>query len=280
MNSDVINIYAQNENLIPFMKLFQRGITYNFHSLESPPDLEANNIFILKDFPKEILKNAKYILLSDKPWAFDAEQLEALYSVWPLTLTPPLIKFFFERLQAQLQVEIQNSSAEQQHQKRLVEMAHQDYLTGLATRWYLQEYFQSSKGKRKLTCIYLDLDNFKAVNDTFGHQAGDRALAATAEMIQEEFADGFAARMGGDEFIIVLPGAKSIDEVVKKVNTFMKNLLDYYQSTKTMKALSVSVGISQKLDSDKTIDVMIQESDQALYAAKKAGKNCCKIYGS
>ena len=168
---------------------------------------------------------------------------------------------------------------EHEYQKRLVEMAHQDYLTGLATRWYLQEYVQNIQHEENITCIYFDLDNFKEVNDTYGHQAGDRALAATAEMLQREFSDGLAARMGGDEFMIVLPGVRSLKDVQLRVNTFMKNLLDYYKSTPTMKNLSVSAGISQKVKgSTKTIDILIHESDTALYSAKKSGKNCCKIY--
>lgn len=174
---------------------------------------------------------------------------------------------------------ILDASTEREYQKRLVEMAHQDYLTGLATRWYLQEYVQNIQHEENLTCIYFDLDNFKNVNDTYGHQAGDRALAATAEMMQREFSDGLVARMGGDEFMVVLPGLRTIEQVEAKVNTFIKNLSDYYKTMNTMKNLSISAGISQKLKgSEKSIDTLIHESDTALYDAKKSGKNCCKAY--
>ena len=169
--------------------------------------------------------------------------------------------------------------SEIEYQKRILEMARQDYLTGLATRWYLQEYIQNNKDEQNITCIYFDLDNFKFVNDTYGHRAGDRALAATAEMIQREFTDGFAARMGGDEFMVVLTGFRSVDEVQDKVNNFMEKLLEYYAQTRTMKTLSISAGVSQKLQNqDKTIDRIIHESDIALYEAKKNGRACCKIY--
>ncbi|MBQ6435478.1 MAG: GGDEF domain-containing protein, partial [Synergistaceae bacterium] len=144
---------------------------------------------------------------------------------------------------------------------------------------YLNEYIENNKDEKNITCIYFDLDNFKFVNDTYGHGAGDRALAATAEMIQREFTDGFAARMGGDEFMLVLTGERNVKEVESKVNNFMKKLLEYYAQTKTMKTLSISAGISQKLQhQDKTIDRLIHESDIALYDAKKNGRACCKIY--
>ncbi|MBQ6738179.1 MAG: diguanylate cyclase [Synergistaceae bacterium] len=173
----------------------------------------------------------------------------------------------------------QQINQELEYQKRILEMARQDYLTGLATRWYLNEYIENNKDEKNITCIYFDLDNFKFVNDTYGHGAGDRALAATAEMIQREFTDGFAARMGGDEFMLVLTGERNVKEVESKVNNFMKKLLEYYAQTKTMKTLSISAGISQKLQhQDKTIDRLIHESDIALYDAKKNGRACCKIY--
>ena len=214
-----INIYVQEENLIPeIKKIFNSGLTYQFY--------DELNIFVAKDFSK-----------------------------------------------------ILDASAEREYKKRLVEMAHQDYLTGLATRWYLQEYVQNIPHEKNLTCIYFDLDNFKYVNDTYGHQAGDRALAATAEMMQREFSDGLVARMGGDEFMVVLSGLRTLEEVEAKVNTFIKNLSDYYKTMPTMKKLSVSAGISQKLSgTEKSIDILIHESDTALYAAKKSGKNCCRIY--
>ncbi|MBQ7221424.1 MAG: GGDEF domain-containing protein [Synergistaceae bacterium] len=166
-----------------------------------------------------------------------------------------------------------------EYQKRILEMARQDYLTGLATRWYLQDFIERNRHERNITCVYFDLDNFKKINDEFGHQAGDRALAATAEMMQNEFPDGFAARMGGDEFMLVLLGKRDIISTANRVTDFMSRLLKYYATTRTMKALSVSAGISQSVpDVEKTIDQIIHEADRALYEAKKSGKSMCKVY--
>ena len=285
MRLNEINIYVQDENLMTAMKKFlhDNSVVYNFHSIKDnlPDNIQKNttNIFIMKKFPEKIFFYAKYILCTDTPCKLEASQLEIFYDIWPATLTPLLVKFFFGKLQNQIQMKLKNSSAERRYQKRLVELAHQDYLTGLPTRWYLQEYVQNVQLEENLTCIYFDLDNFKEVNDTYGHQAGDRALAATAEMLQNEFSGGLAARMGGDEFMVVLPGVITLEEVEAKVNTFIKNLSNYYKSTPTMKNLSVSAGIAQKVKgSKKTMEDLIHESDTALYDAKKSGKNCCKIY--
>ncbi|MBQ9419327.1 MAG: GGDEF domain-containing protein [Synergistaceae bacterium] len=217
---------------------------------------------------KTLIPDVKKILRGEFSYNF--------HSHYPSKIDPNALNIFIAR---DFPARVSDSSTEREYQKRLVEMAHQDYLTGLATRWYLQEYVQNNQHEENITCIYFDLDNFKYVNDTYGHQAGDRALAATAEMMQREFADGLVARMGGDEFMVVLPGAKTLAEVETRVNTFMKNLLDYYKTMPTMTKLSVSAGIAQKINgSDKTIDTLIHESDTALYAAKKSGKNCCRIY--
>lgn len=275
MNSTNINIYTRNKQIISFVNNFLRVGKCNIFSPDREPEPNAKNIYILSKFPANFYDGAKYIVMTDVPASLDFTKLNFLYDIWPETLTMPLLKFFLGRLIEQVNGEIQKANTE----NALIEMAHQDFLTGLATRWYLHEYFQNNEDEKNLTCIYFDLDNFKEVNDTYGHQTGDRVLAATAEIMQKEFSDGFVARMGGDEFMVVLSGKRKIAKVEAQVNEFMTKLAAYYSNIPTMKNLSVSAGIAQKLNGEnKSIDTLINESDTALYDAKKAGKNCCKIY--
>ena len=286
MNNSTINIYVTGKNLAGILSAVSppSGMLCKVETLDAGTRIngQAMNIFILKKLPsRAFLSGAKYVLCSKSPCDMTADELNMLYDLWPEPLTPSLLKFYYRKLLERIRSEQLNTSEEIEHQKRIVEMARQDYLTGLATRWYLQEYIKKNQDEQNVTCIYLDLDNFKKVNDTYGHQAGDRALAATAEMMQREFTDGFCARMGGDEFMIVLLGLREASDVEKKVNVFMAGLLEYYAGTKTMKALSVSAGIAQKTHGDeKTIDRLIHESDMALYEAKKAGRACCRVYNA
>lgn len=285
-----VNLYIEYEKLIAILKKspsfiysmnINEEVIFNFSVASAVHErpLDAVNIFITDKLPEKIYHNVKYILCSNSPDELDAKTLEIIYDIWPESLSPDFVKFLFQKLQERIKSELENNSEALEYKKRLIEMAHQDHLTGLATRWYLQEYVQNNQHEENITCIYFDLDNFKSVNDSFGHMAGDRALAATGEMLQREFAEGLAARMGGDEFMVVLPGLRKIEEVKDKVNTFMKNLAEYYETTRTMKALSVSAGISQRFTGvKKSMNRLIHESDMALYAAKKSGKNCCKIY--
>ena len=283
MNTNTINIYVTGRTLAGILSSISppAGMLCNVTALEAGTHInsQAVNVFVLKKIPSRILDGAKYILCSKSHTELTADELNMLYDLWPEPLTPSLLKFYYRKLLERIQSEQLNTSEELEHQKRIIEMARQDYLTGLATRWYLQEYIRKNQDEQNVTCIYLELDNFKKVNDTYGHQAGDRALAATAEMMQREFTDGFCARMGGDEFMIVLLGLREASDVERKVNAFMSGLLEYYAGTKTMRALSVSAGIAQKTHGDsKTIDRLIHESDMALYEAKKSGRSCCKIY--
>ncbi len=283
MNTNTINIYVTGKNLAGILENVNQppGITCRIIPIEAGTRISphAMNIFILKKLPAKPIDGAKYVLCCKDYDSLTAETLSSLYDLWPEPLTPSLLRFHYANLLERIRLEHLTTSEETEHQKRILEMARQDYLTGLATRWYLQEYIRRNQDEQNVTCVYLDLDNFKKVNDTYGHQAGDRALAATAEMMQQEFSDGFCSRMGGDEFMIVLLGMREISDVVKKVNSFMAGLMAYYAGTKTMKALSVSAGISQKTHGDgKSIDQLIHESDLALYEAKKSGRACCRVY--
>ena len=283
MNTNTINIYVAGKNIVSILETVSvpPGLTCRIVQLESGIRITSNaiNVFILKKLPARIINGAKYVLCCKEHESLAADTLSTLYDLWPEPLNPSLLKFYYAKLLERISLEQLATSEETEHRKRILEMARQDYLTGLATRWYLQEYIRRNQDEQNVTCIYLDLDNFKKVNDTYGHQAGDRALAATAEMMQQKFSDGFCSRMGGDEFMIVLLGFRDIADVEKNVNAFMSGLLEYYAGTKTMKALSVSAGISQKTHGDgKSIDRLIHESDLALYEAKKSGRARCKVY--
>ena len=277
----VINIYTSSLRLVEILKEIPplSGYSYRFSTRLEPLNPKQVNLIITARLPGVLAEGAKYILCSRKPQTISSEALSKIYDLWPMPLTPSLIDFHFQKVMTRIRFELENASGLKEHQKRILEMARQDYLTGLATRWYLQDFIERNRHERNITCIYFDLDNFKSINDTFGHQAGDRALAATAEMMQNVFTDGFASRMGGDEFMLVLLGRRDISVVEYRVNDFMSKLLSYYGCTAAMKALSVSAGISQSVPgAEKSIDQLIHEADRALYEAKKRGKAMCKIY--
>ena len=165
-------------------------------------------------------------------------------------------------------------------QQQLLEIARQDALTGLASRWYFQNYMQAHQDEEHVACVYLDLDHFKEVNDTWGHQTGDAALAATAEMMQHNFPDAFIARLGGDEFMMVFLGDLSLEDLKGRVDQFIQDMAAYFHSSDRTKNLTVSGGITKTTESEtgSAIDHLIHRSDLALYQAKHSGRACCVIY--
>jgi diguanylate cyclase (GGDEF)-like protein len=164
--------------------------------------------------------------------------------------------------------------------ERLAHMSKTDQLTSLANRRHFSEvldcfYHQSRRYNRPMSVIMLDMDYFKAINDSAGHQAGDEALKFLAGCIEKACRKAdLPARFGGDEFAILLPETFSADamQVAKRI---LQNVSSQPFSSGNLKFnLTVSIGIADlnagMIDSP---EGMLSLADQALYAAKEAGRN-------
>lgn len=158
-----------------------------------------------------------------------------------------------------------------------------DGLTGIYNRRAFDDYLQSLSDRNLLyghdfAVLILDIDDFKAVNDTYGHPVGDRVLLAMANTCGKMVrSDDFLARYGGEEFVIVLPKA-SRRNALKKAKQICKTI---YKTRYTLDenddrpplVLSVSIGVTAFKKGDVAATVLAR-ADQALYIAKHAGKNC------
>lgn len=166
----------------------------------------------------------------------------------------------------------------------LTELAQYDGLTKLANRYYLDRYLDGAFDRAKetgaeLSLLMIDLDFFKAVNDTHGHYIGDIALVRAAEYFQQVFrTTDFIARYGGEEFSIVLPktGSKeAIDIAERACQYFIDHPIAV--SDEITIPLTVSIGVSTLREDDESWDRLIRRSDDALYSAKKAGRKSVKF---
>lgn len=157
------------------------------------------------------------------------------------------------------------------------EEAHRDPLTGLANRRLLGETYDKLQQAVLSTrtaghestieahVVVLDLDNFKSVNDSGGHEAGDKVLLRVAEVIQKNIRErDIAARVGGDEFVLLLPGitAERVQDAVEAINEDVGDL--------TPITTSIGVGV---IDFGQTLEENVARVDAALYAAKASGKD-------
>jgi diguanylate cyclase len=162
------------------------------------------------------------------------------------------------------------------------QMARQDSLTGLPNRRAYEERLEQEHARwrrfgGRLSLLVWDVDNFKTVNDTYGHKAGDRALQLIAATLQQRLREtDFLARLGGEEFVVLLIGAEVADAY--KVAEAMREAVasaGLHSNNKPV-ALTVSGGLSQFADGDDPVRVF-QRADEALYRAKRAGKNRCEV---
>lgn len=164
------------------------------------------------------------------------------------------------------------------YQNQLIQLASEDVLTGLANRRKFNEVFELyykryPKEIRSLTLLLIDIDDFKSVNDTFGHLVGDQTLVHTARILKEQLRQSDTiARWGGEEFAILLSDIeeKHALEVAQKICNAVQN--DAALIALLQRPLSVSVGVGM-LSALESQDGLVHKVDHALYEAKKAGKN-------
>ena len=169
-------------------------------------------------------------------------------------------------------------------QSALERMATLDALTGLPNRYLLDEQLtlrvaEAERFGRKLALLFIDLDNFKNINDSFGHEAGDKLLKIVAERMSGCLRSyDLLSRFGGDEFVILLssmPGAKQIEHVARKVFEALQPMI---QVAERELFVSVSIGISIYPDDAESPSDLLRTADAAMYTAKEAGRDCYRFY--
>ncbi|WP_020674580.1 GGDEF domain-containing protein [Geopsychrobacter electrodiphilus] len=167
--------------------------------------------------------------------------------------------------------------------QKLGKLASTDVLTGLSNRRHAlqildQLWEESVNMGTTLACMMIDADGFKAINDNYGHDAGDLVLQKLARQLRYAVrTDDIVCRLGGDEFLIICP--KTNEEGAMVIATLMHDQI----AALTVPVLggvwpgSISVGVAAKTAAMKTPEDLIKAADRGVYAAKNAGKNCVKI---
>mgnify|MGYP002031710300 CR=1 FL=1 len=165
-------------------------------------------------------------------------------------------------------------------------MAHQDGLTGLHNHQSFQRILtekmeKAKKGKSEVSLILIDIDNFKKINDTYGHQIGDDVLKILGKILKDDTRKGDEpARYGGEEFAVILPDTP-IDQgvlVSERIREHVEKETFHDKENRPFN-VTISLGISSFIHSEnKTEKALISESDQALYKAKSSGKNQTIIF--
>lgn len=173
---------------------------------------------------------------------------------------------------------------QKEHQKELESIAHFDPLTRLPNRVLLRDRFSqaikhSLRNKSSLAVIYLDLDEFKPVNDRYGHKYGDQLLIELAQRLRSITREvDTIARLGGDEFIMLLSDVRSISECDLMLKRILSAAAAPFEIENHQIFVSASIGVTLFPDDDGDADTLLRHADQAMYIAKERGRNNYHLY--
>ena len=169
-------------------------------------------------------------------------------------------------------------------QERIHYLAHHDSLTGLVNRFSLEERLEqaihsTNRNKNKLALFFIDMDRFKAINDTHGHQIGDELLKQVSERLLENVRESdIVARIGGDEFVVVITDIEQDLSADPIARTIIKRLGEPYLIKNKNIISSPSIGISIYPDDAEKCNSLMKNADDAMYLAKQSGRNNYKYF--
>ena len=169
-------------------------------------------------------------------------------------------------------------------EERVAFMAHYDNLTGLANRYLFNERLRSFTGEgaskgASIALFYLDLDDFKAINDTRGHLVGDRLLRDVGTRLEQEVrSEDLVARLGGDEFAVLIETRAGDGLLIERAHRFLSVVRAPYEIEGQSYRVSTSVGVARCTDGDCDAEELMRRADLALYAAKEKGRDNLALF--
>ena len=171
-----------------------------------------------------------------------------------------------------------------QHEDRIEFMANHDALTGLPNRLLAEDRFAqaaalANRTGSKVAILFVDLDGFKTINDSLGHDIGDRMLQGVAARLQKQLREvDTISRLGGDEFLIIMPGVLEVDDVLPVLGKLIGCLDRPFTLGPHRLTTSASVGVAIYPHDGEDFTTLMKRSDTAMYHAKDAGRNTYRLF--
>lgn len=146
-----------------------------------------------------------------------------------------------------------------------------DYLTGMINRRGLHEIWNALPDEAYVHCLYMDIDNFKLVNDVYGHAKGDELLRFVGDLLKDVFPGQLVVRLGGDEFVVLCDAALCVDEPEKQLTLLQARLREEFDES-LREVISFSIGFVAGCSVSEDLSVILDQGDEAMYFVKKSGK--------
>jgi len=173
-----------------------------------------------------------------------------------------------------------------QAEERIRHLANYDELTGLSNRNMFHERLhhalaQALRHTRPLAVLFIDLDHFKNINDTLGHEAGDRVLKEVAERLRGCLRDSdTVGRLGGDEFVVLIEGLPPLADVAAVAQKILEAVARPFILAAQEFHIGASIGISTYPEDGKDMLNLLKNADAAMYRAKEQGRNSYQFYSA
>ncbi|MBJ7538823.1 sensor domain-containing protein [Marinomonas transparens] len=194
------------------------------------------------------------------------------------------IEAFSDQISAYTYLLVDDIQEARDHEVALFKLHNYDNLTSLPNRNLLYQQLEKAlinakKRNRQFGLLYLDLDGFKVINDTFGHRVGDELIQRVAERVKGSIPTRSCLyRLGGDEFVVVLENVESIEELEDIAKAIMSNAISTYPVAKMEMMITSSIGIACYPQHANDIDSLLKNADAAMYQAKSMGHNMYFVY--
>lgn len=284
-SEDIVATYYFNTDVLALSKVFEELFSDGNEVTDAVNFVKTTDI-VNEDDKKTIFKRIKALKPADSTFNMPVRMrkngsdsyewyLLNAYAFWSNSgsLSSLLMKFV-------------NINEQMTDLNRWKQCAQTDDLTGLQNRnAFYQDVVHSLKKNEKtgakFAVFMLDIDNFKSINDTNGHLWGDKVISAVGNTIKASFRENdMVARIGGDEFAAIMRNVSSLDDVAAKARSICSHIYNLMKELNKEHEcfVSVSIGISISQLHGVDYDTLLGKADQALYKAKKAGKNTFRIY--
>ncbi len=280
----VFDIYQNKKYDFKSSKEFDKNFSYKTKSILTAPlvNFYTNSSIGVLQLINKKSENGQYIAYT--------EQDKEFISLSSYLITQSILntKNSIEKLEL-LNKELEKKVIERTKklkdtQKKLIEQANRDPMTNLYNRRYFNEIIKSllliaKRTSQLFSLIIIDIDDFKNVNDTYGHSVGDRVINDLADIFRNTVRNSdISVRFGGEEFVIILPNThlKEAEIIAKKLKDIVENNTIILKDGSRIK-FTISLGVSQIQQDDESVETVLHKADEALYQAKNSGKNTIVI---